>query len=154
VNIGKRSAVLGNITLESDAGMLENGTGLIGSIDAGGYFTIDSMFTPEQSGPITFDVTIDYTDDFNQARTLKRTLKIDVMEGVMEDPMLDPSMQGGGGGGEEFPVMTEETGWQKVWRFILGIFGLDSAPDSGGGEVVPPVEEEIVPQIKPGSGKG
>jgi hypothetical protein len=152
VNIGKRLAVLGNIKLETDSGMIENGTGLIGSIDAGGYFTIDSMFTPEQSGPITLNVTIDYTDDFNQARTLTRTLKVDVTEGMMEEPTFDPSMQGGGGGGGgEFPVATEETALQKVWRFILGVFGLDSSPASGGDQVAPPVEEPA-PQIKPGSG--
>lgn len=154
VNIGKRLAVLGNIKLESDSGTIENGTGLIGSIDAGGYFTIDSMLTPEKSGPMTLNVTIDYTDDFNQARTLTKTLQVEVMEGMSEGEgvVVEPPIEGGGGGGE-MPIPSEENTLQKIWRFVLGIFGLDSAPASGGEQVVPPVEEPSVPQVKPG-GKG
>jgi hypothetical protein len=155
VNIGKRSAVLGNMKITSDSGTIENGTSLIGSIDAGGYFTLDSMFTPEQSGKQKLNITIDYTDDFNQARTITKELEIEVMEGMGEEPIIDPSMEGGGGGGGEMPVMTEETALQKVWRFVLGLLGLDSAPPSGTEQVVPE-EGPAVPQIKPkgGSGKG
>jgi hypothetical protein len=157
VNTGKRTAVLGNLKLESDQGTIENGTGLIGSIDAGGYFTLDSMLTAEKSGAMTLNITIDYTDDFNQARTLTKTLKIEVAEGMGEGPVTDPSIEGGGGGGGgigEVPTPVEETFLQKTWRFVLGIFGLDSAPSSGGDQVTPPVEEPSVPQIKPGGGKG
>lgn len=157
VNTGKRSSVLGNLKLETDAGTIENATGLIGSIDAGGYFTIDSMLIPEKSGPVTLTVTIDYTDDFNQLRTLTKTLNVDVIEGGMEEPIIDPSLEGGmdgGGGAVDVPPSAPETTLQKVWRFILGIFGLDSAPPSGGEQVLPP-GEETVPQIKPsGGGKG
>ena len=157
VNIGKRLAVLGNLKLETDSGTIENGTGLIGSIDAGGYFTIDSMLTPEKSGPMTLHVTIEYTDDFNQPRTLSKTLQVEVMEGAPEGegPITGPSIDGnggGGGGGGEMPVPAEETTMQKVWRFLRGLFGLDSAP-AGGEQIVPPVEEPSVPQVKP-SGKG
>lgn len=157
VNIGKRLAVLGNLKLETDSGTIENGTGLIGSIDAGGYFTIDSMLTPEKSGPMTLNVTIEYTDDFNQPRTLSKTLQVEVMEGAPEGegPITGPSIDGnggGGGGGGEMPVPAEETTMQKVWRFLRGLFGLDSAP-AGGEQIVPPVEEPSVPQVKP-SGKG
>lgn len=159
VNIGKRASVLGNLKITTDSGMVENGTGLVGSLDAGGYFTLDSMFTPEQSGKQTLDITIDYTDDFNQPRTLTRKLEIEVMEGMMEGPIIDPSIEGGGGGGfgeDGMPIMTEpETPLQKVWRFVLGLLGLDSAPPSdGGGEQIMPEGEPIVPEIKPGTGKG
>ncbi len=150
VNIGKRSAVLGNMKLTTDAGMIENGSGLIGSIDTGGYFTLDSMLIPEQSGTVTMDVTIEYTDDFNQQRTMTRTLEVEVMEGMIEEPIIDPSM----GGGEGFPISGEETALQKVWRFILGLFGLDSAPPPAGGEEILPEFEQPAPEIKPGSGKG
>ena len=149
VNIGKRSAVLGNMKLTTDAGTIENGSGLIGSIDAGGYFTIDSMLIPEESGRMVLDVTIEYTDDFNQPRTMTRTLEVEVMEGMIEEPIIDPSMPGG----EGMPVTTEESALQKVWRFVLGLFGLDSAPPSGGEQIAPEFEEPL-PEIKPGSGKG
>jgi hypothetical protein len=149
VNIGKRSAVLGNMKLTTDSGTIENGSGLIGSIDTGGYFTIDSMLIPEQSGPMVLDVTIEYTDDFNQPRSMTRTLELEVMEGMIEEPIIDPSMPGG----EGMPVTSEETTLQKIWRFVLGLFGLDSAPPSGGEEILPQFEEPV-PQIKPGAGKG
>ena len=153
VNLGKRLSVLGTMKITSANGTIENGTSLVGSLDAGGYFTLDAMITPEQSGKMNLDITIDYTDDFNQARTITRKLEIEVMEGVIE-PTPDPSM-GGGGGGEGIPVQTQETTLQKVWRFVLGLFGLDSAPpsDSNPG-ITPGIEEPSVPIPKPGTGKG
>ena len=150
VNLGKRLSVLGTIKVTSQSGTVENGTSLVGSLDAGGYFTLDAMITPEQSGKTKLDISIDYTDDFNQSRTINRTLEIDVMEGMIE-PTPDPSI-GGGGGGEGMPVQAPETALQKVWRFVLGLFGLDSAPPSNGNpEITPGIEEPAVP-IKPGGG--
>jgi hypothetical protein len=152
-NLGRRLAVLGTLKIESEGGTIENGTSLVGSLDAGGYFSLDAIVIPEQSGPMTLDITIDYTDDFNQARTLNRTLQIEVMEGF-EEPVLEPGMEGGGG--EGFPVPTEETTLQKAWRFILGLLGLDSAPPSNSdpGIVPGPGIEEPLPAPKPGTGKG
>ena len=152
VNLGKRLAVLGNMKVSAQNGVVENGTSLIGSLDAGGYFTLDSFFTPEQSGSQTLEITIEYVDDFNQARTLTKSLEIEVMEGFIE-PTPDP-MMGEGVSVDGFPIPSEETTLQKVWRFILGLFGLDSsAPSSGGGggSELPPVEENG-PILPPGKG--
>jgi hypothetical protein len=155
VNLGKRLSVLGTMKIEAESGTVENGTSLVGSLDAGGYFTLDAMVIPEQSGPLTLDITIDYTDDFNQARTINRKLQIEVMEGF-EEPVLEPGMEGGGGGAEGFPLGEPETPLQKVWRFILGLFGLDSAPPSNNdpGIVPGPGIEEPLPAPQPGAGKG
>ncbi|MEP7134974.1 MAG: IPT/TIG domain-containing protein [Chloroflexota bacterium] len=150
VNLGKRLAVLGNIKLSAGSGQIDNGTSLVGSLDAGGYFTLDSMFTAEQSGPQTLDVVIEYVDDFNQARTLTKKLEIEVQEGFIE-PTPDPSLNGGGGGGEI--VTQDETTLHKIFRFIKGLFGLDSAwpvwQAPGGGA---PIEQPI--QSPAGGGKG
>ncbi|HET9913224.1 MAG TPA: hypothetical protein VFQ13_15115 [Anaerolineales bacterium] len=153
VNLGKRLSVLGTMKVEAANGTIENGTSLVGSLDAGGYFTLDAMVTPEQSGKMTLDITIDYTDDFNQARTITKQLEIEVMEG---EPMMEPGMEGGGGGGEVVPMPVEEKPLQKVWRFILGLLGLDSAPPSNNDPGIAPEGEEIqpLPGPKPGSGKG
>jgi len=152
VNLGKRLAVLGNIKIESEGGTIENGTSLVGSLDAGGYFTLDAMLTPEQSGTVTLDITIDYVDDFNSPRTIEKTVEVEVMEGFVEEP-VDPSLNGGGGGGEFIPV-EEETTLHKIFRFIKGLFGLDSAwpvwQDPGGGSIEP---SETKPMIAP-AGKG
>ena len=152
VNVGKRAVVLGNITLKSDSGTVENGTGLVGSLDTGGYFTMDAMFTPEKSVTATINVTIDYTDDFNEPRQIFKTLQVEVQEGIPEAPTMEPS---GGGGGGQAPIIVQETPIQKAWRFVLGLFGLDSAPpsESGGGQGVPATEVPA-PIIKPGGGKG
>jgi hypothetical protein len=150
VNLGKHSSVLGTMKITSEKGTIENGTGLVGSLDAGGYFTLDSMFTPEQSGKMSLDITIDYTDDFNQERTITRKLEVEVMEG---EPTVDPSMEGGGGGGEMMPMPGEETTGQKIWRFILGLLGLDSAPPSNE-PAGTPAPEQPLPGPMPGGGKG
>lgn len=71
VNLGKRLSVLGTMKVESVDGTIENGTSLVGALDAGGYFTLDAMVIPEQAGTMTLDITIDYTDDFNQPRTIR-----------------------------------------------------------------------------------
>lgn len=155
VNLGKRAAVLGNLKVTAANGSVENGTSLVGSLEAGGYFTLDSMLIAEQSGPVELIFTIDYTDDFNKPRTLTRTLEVEVMEGFVGPP-IDPS-NGGNGGGEGFPPSSQENIWQKIWRFIRGLFGLDSAPPSDGGtEGIPPNEEQPlpVPMPAPGGGKG
>jgi hypothetical protein len=151
VNLGKRLAVLGTMKVTSGAGTIENGTSLVGSLDAGGYFTLDSMLTPEQSGTVTLDIVIEYVDDFNQPRTIEKTLEVEVMDGIAEEP-VDPSMNGGGGG--EFMPVEEETLLHKIFRFIKGLLGLDSSwPvwQPPGGSIQP--EGETVP-VKPITGKG
>jgi hypothetical protein len=156
VNLGKRLSVLGTLKIEAPNGMVENGTSLIGSLDAGGYFTLDAMVIPEQSGPMSLNITIEYTDDFNQARTITKGLQIEVMEG-MEEPIIEPGMPGMEGGGEGMPIPAEETTLQKVWRFVLGLFGLDSAPPPTDPGIVPgpgPGSEEPLPAPQPGAGKG
>lgn len=145
VNLGKRAAVLGNITVTSDNGMIENGSMLVGALDAGGYFTMDPVLYPDLSGKVKLNVVIEYTDDFNQPRSIEKTLEVTVEEGFIE-MTPDPSMEGGG---DFFPV--EETFLQKAWRFILGLFGLDSAPPAISPEMpIPPVEEMPLPV--PGQG--
>ncbi|HEY5729399.1 MAG TPA: hypothetical protein VIS72_05070, partial [Anaerolineales bacterium] len=91
---------------------------------------------------------IDYIDDFNQPRVITKTLDVEVMEAFVEDPILDPSMSGGGG---DFFV-EEETTLHKIFRFIKGLFGLDSSSpvwqspgDDDMGESVP---------VQPIPGKG
>jgi hypothetical protein len=152
VNLGKRLSVLGTMKIEAPNGTVENGTALIGSLDAGGYFTLDAIVIPEQSGPMSLSVTIEYTDDFNQPRTITEALQIEVMEG-MQEPIIEPGMEGSG---EVMPIPAEENTFQKIWRFVLGLFGLDSAPPPTNDPGIVPgpgIEEKPIPAPQPG-GKG
>ena len=150
VNLSKRTSVLGSMKIESEGGTLDPASTLVGSLDPGGYFTFDSTLFPDAAGPMQLTVTIDYTDDFNQARTFTRKLDVTVEEAFVDPTIPDPSLNGG-----EFTPITEETFFQKAWRFVLGLFGLDSAPpaDSGGEiiEIVP--GQEVIP-IPSGGGGG
>jgi hypothetical protein len=143
-NLGKKSAVLGNMKITTNNGFIENDATLVGNLEAGGFFTFDSTVFPDSPGALELTVTIDYTDDFNQARTIVKTITLNVMEMPLE-PTPDPNLPNGG----EFPVPgAEETFWQKAWRFILGLFGLDSgAPQQQ--PIQPPMEE---PMPLPGGG--
>ncbi len=144
VNLGKRTTVLGKLRVETDGGIVENGEMLVGSLDPGGYFTMDALVTPSASGPLILEVTIEYTDDFNQPRTIQKTLSVEVMEASPELPPETGGLPPEGGA----PPAGEETFWQKVWRFLLGLFGLDSSRPTGeslpSNAPSPIVEEEAI----------
>ncbi len=148
-SLGKRTAVLGKMKVETPNGFIENGEMLIGSLDPGGYFTLDATFIPDVPGPMDLIVTIEYTDDFNQSQILTMTIPVNVMDApIMPEP--DPNSPDGG---VDIPTNTE-TFWQKAWRFILGLFGLDSAAPATTPDQPIPTEPEIFPPIKVDGGKG
>ena len=111
-------------------------------MDAGGYFPLDVNFIPDAEGKAEINVTIQYTDDFNSPREVTSKFFVDVGPAVdMSGPGLD-GMGGGGGGGGGFVEPQPESTWQKVVRFIKGLFGLDS-----GAPVVP--VDQSQPEVPP-----
>jgi hypothetical protein len=130
VNLSRNSTILGSMKVTTTAGTLTNDTMLIGPLDAGGYFPLDVNFTPDAEGKAEIDVTIQFTDDFNSPREVTSKFFVDVAPAMdLSGPGLD-GMGGGGGGGGGFVEPQPETTWQKVVRFIKGLFGLDSGvPD-------------------------
>lgn len=145
-NLGRQFITLGNLTIETDGGMIENGQALVGGLDMGGFFTLDSTFTPGMSGSVELTITIEYYDDFNQPRTITQTLTVQVEEYF--EPEIDPNLPPDGGE----PIPVTETFWQKLWRFILGLLGLDSSVPSQDNIPVEPMPEEIIPMPVPGKG--
>lgn len=127
VNLGKQTVILGNMLVAASGAQLENNMALVGAIDPGFYFTLDSMIIPNQAGPMNILVSVNFTDDFNQARVFETTLTIDVIESDMGE--FEP-------GEEQYPPVdgsddwnfpqTEETFWQKIIRVLKGLIGLDS----------------------------
>lgn len=146
VNLGKKMSILGSMKVTTTGGMLENAQSLVGSLEAGGYFTLDAMLYPDSPGPLELTISIDYTDDFNQPRNITQTLTLDVLE--MEIPPFDPNFPEGEEGYYP-PGEQEETFWQKTWRFILGLFGLDSGKPV---EPSAPMYEEPMPLPMPEKG--
>jgi len=144
VNLGRSSVVLGRMTVTSESGELANSVATVGLIDSGGYFTLDAMFTPALAGRQDVRVRIDYLDDFNEAKQIEQALSIEVAEALPE------GVGGGGGGGGSDgevapPVTAPETLFQRAWRGILGLIGLDSGAPQPAGEPMPVAPSESVP---------
>ncbi|GAB4578481.1 MAG: hypothetical protein Fur0022_12160 [Anaerolineales bacterium] len=154
INLGRKSAVLGNLRVTAGDAYVENNTILIGTLEAGGFFTLDPMVMPNVPGPLEIQIEVSYTDDFNQPQTILQTLLVEVQEA----PIIEPPVDGGEGG--EFPPDDEgfppdpggeETFWQKVVRFLKGLFGLDSGIQQPAVEPFPqefsePIIEEAIPE--------
>ncbi len=121
-NLGKKTAVLGNMKITAPNAEMSNNISLIGTLDIGGYYTLDAQMIPMQAGTTTLEITINYTDDFNQPRVINQNLDV-----LVEDmPMPDPDSMGGPDGGGMIPEPVEETFFQKILRFFKGLLGLGS----------------------------
>lgn len=136
VNLGRNSIVLGNMRVNGQGGQFSNNTILVGTLDPGGYFTLDATYIPELPGPADLVVSIDYTNDFNQPQVITKTLSID----VLEQSIIEPPVDGSQNGGIDVTLPSSETFLQKVWRFILGLLGLDSSINAAQPSEYQPVE--------------
>ncbi len=150
VNLGRKQVILGNMKATGEGAQFINNTILVGALDVGGYFTLDAFIIPEQAGPLDILVSIDYTDDFNQPQVITRTLTVEVQE--MMEPYPVPGGEGVEGPGGGIPEPQAETFWQKVLRFLKGLFGLDSGqPTPAPGEImpgdIPPSENQPVQPV-------
>jgi hypothetical protein len=134
VNLGRKSAVLGNMRVTSPDASLVNNVVLVGALDPGGFFTLDATVIPNFSGELQLEVAVDYTDDFNAPQTITHTLTVT----VLEPGPVGPDNGGGDGGGPiEPPVTPPESLWDKLMRFLRGLLGLDSAQPGNVGTPVP-----------------
>ncbi len=125
-NLGRKSAVLGNIKVTAQNADVTNNVSLVGALEPGGYFTLDANVMPYQAGPLDLEVTVNYTDDFNQQRVIVQNMSIEVQEMQAPEPMpegQDPNFPTDGNGS-----IGNENLWQKIVRFFKGLFGLDSSP--------------------------
>lgn len=131
VNLNRSNVQLGRMRVSYGGNSLENGEAMIGYLDPGGYFTLDPMLFPDVPGQISVMVNIGYVDDFNQIQTYSQELLLNV-ESMPDFPGDFPPPENGGmiDGG---PVASEGGFWQKLWRAIQGLLGLDSGPGSGPG---------------------
>ena len=144
VNLGRSSAVLGNMNASAENADLTNNVSLVGPLDPGGSFTLDATYMPYQAGDQTIQVVINYTDDFNQPRQINVSVPVTVIEMEMPPMELTPGAPGDPG---FVPAPVEETFWQKVVRFFRGLVGLGSGQET-------PTSTEIMPEpVMPSEGK-
>jgi hypothetical protein len=128
VNLGRKSTVLGTMRVTVENALVENNSILVGSLEAGGYFTLDANLIPNDPGSLDIQITVDYTDDFNRAQTITQVLTVEVQEAPpVIDPGTGPGMEPGmDPGAGSPPDMGAESMWQKALRFLRGLVGLDS----------------------------
>ncbi len=144
-NLGRTTAVLGTLMITSENADLTENTILVGSLEPGGYFTMDAMAMPYQEGELELLVSVSYTDDFNQPRKIEQRLT------VMVDPMPEFEPMPGENDGGMMPPMEEqpETFFQKVLRFFKGLLGLGSGKTQPTQNMPLPGEyQEEVPQFE------
>lgn len=143
-NLGKTTAVLGTLLVSSENADLTENTILVGSLEPGGYFTMDAMAMPYQEGDLELLVSVSYTDDFNQPRKIEQKLNVMVEPMPVFEPMPGENM------GEPMPPVEEpETFFQKVVRFFKGLLGLGSGKSQPVQEMPLPGEyQEEVPQYE------
>lgn len=118
-NLAKKTVVLGNMTISSESGEIENGTSLVGTLDPGGYYTFDVNYLPYTEGPATLAIVINYTDDFNQLQVYQSSLDVEVLPAmeIPETPIQGEAMP------PEEPA--EPTGfWARIWSAIKGFLGI------------------------------
>lgn len=144
VNLGRQNVILGNLRIEAQDATVEINQILVGGLEPGYPFTFDPMFIPNRAGKYNLSLTLEYTDDFNQPRTLTQNLEVDVSE-MTEEPL--PAPDGEMPPINEDPDSAPESFWQKAWRFVLGLLGLDSSrPETQPSDTPPPSEMPVFPQ--------
>jgi uncharacterized repeat protein (TIGR01451 family) len=153
VNTGRTSTIFGNFSVTAPNSELSNNAIFVGALEPGGFFPLDAMVVPFESGPLDLELAVTYTDDFNRPAVITETLTVDVLEAPDLGP-FEPGMGEGGEGGEMPPVnggTTQETLWQRILRFIRGLLGLGSGqPESGPEQPFGPVEQFVEPEFSPG----
>lgn len=125
VNLGKKASILGRISLSSNSGLWEKNTATIGSVNAGDFYSLDAVFTPQQAGSQEIKIVIEYTDAFNNPQTVERILHVEVQDATQAwDDSTD------GLSITEQQNLQPPTLWQRISQFFKGLFGLDSGVDS------------------------
>ena len=138
-NMGKNTVVLGNFNITAADSEFSQNMAQIGSLEPGGYFTLDTTVIPMFGGPLELQVSISYTDDFNQAQVINKTLNLMVEAIPTPEPMI--GMEDSPYGEEMFnPIQQEETFGQKILRFLKGLLGLGSAAPQDNFSPMMPVE--------------
>jgi hypothetical protein len=129
INIGRRLVNVSTVEVTSADLEITGGSMYVGPLDGGTSGTLIATATALDPGTATVTVTVNYLDEFQQEQTITRTLTFEI-----EQPQ-EP-------GGTDSPTSDDEgelTFWQRVWRAILGFFGLGTNEAGAAGSAGPTI---------------
>jgi len=119
-NVGRNLLNVSTLVVSSDHLSIEGGTIYLGPLDGGTAGSLEATAVAEQAGELELLVTVNYLDEFEQPQAVVETLTIQAEAPEIPDETL-PGEDGGGEDGEQ-----EETFWDKMLRFVRGLFGMGS----------------------------
>ena len=114
-NIGRTLVNVSTLEVSSPQLEITNGSLYLGPLDGGTAGSLEAMAVAQQGGAAEVLVTVHYLDDFDQPQVVTKTLTIQVEEPIVEAPAQ-----------QEGQAPQEETAWDKILRFLRGLFGLGS----------------------------
>lgn len=88
---------------------ISGGDKFIGTLESGNYDTYEFDLKLEKEGEYNGEILVQYIDDSNEIHEIKKEFKI-IVEKVEENNQTNKSVK--------------LTFWQKLWRFILRLFGI------------------------------
>jgi hypothetical protein len=115
INIGRTLVNVSTLEVSSEQLDIQDGSLYLGPLDGGTSGSLEAMAVAQEGGMAGVLVTVRYLDDFDQSQVVTRTLTVEVAE---PEPIAPES--------ELSPEEQEESPWDKVLRFIRGLFGLGS----------------------------
>jgi hypothetical protein len=124
INIGRSMINVSTMEVTSDRLMISDGTVYIGPLDGGTSGTIFASAEAIQAGTANIEIKVNYLDSFHQPQSVVEKLTAEV-EGIALDD--DISEEESSAGREDGDL----TIWQRIWRAILGFFGLGTHPPEG-----------------------
>jgi hypothetical protein len=115
INIGRTLVNVSTLEVSSEQLDIQDGSLYLGPLDGGTSGSLEAMAVAQEGGTAGVLVTVRYLDDFDQSQVVTRTLTVEVEE---PEPVAPES--------ELSPEEQEESPWDRVLRFIRGLFGLGS----------------------------
>ena len=97
----------------------------VGSIEAGGYFTQDFNIIPEQSGDLQINLVLTYIDDFKQEQQIEKIIEVSIES--PSEPQIEKTPSENSQNTQTEQENTKRSNFLTIlWRFLLGLLGLDS----------------------------
>ena len=115
INISRDLVNVSTLEISAEGMEIREGSVYLGALDGGFSGSLDGVAIPQRGGRLPIQVTVSYLDDFNQPQTIVQELSVFVEEPVVPDETAPE---------EEKPE--EEGFWDRIFRFLGGLFGLGS----------------------------